>query len=106
MGRSSALTVHPAQSMGGRGRKEVVGIAQNSTEAEFAAFVAANYTRLLHVADLITGDHGRAEDLLQTVLTGTFLRWRRIRQANPLGYVRAGLVNARTDWWRRAWHRE
>jgi RNA polymerase sigma-70 factor (sigma-E family) len=79
---------------------------RQSVETEFTAFVAANHARLLHIADLITGDCGRAEDLLQTVLTRTYLRWSKVRQDSPLGYVRAGLANARTDWWRRGWHRE
>ena len=75
-------------------------------DAEFAAFVGSNYPRLLHLADLLTGDRGVAEDLLQTVLTRTYLRWSAVRQGNPFGYVRAGLVNARTDWLRRGRHRE
>ncbi len=79
---------------------------QGSVEEEFTAFVTANYGRLLHVADLIIGDAGRAEELLQTVLTRTFLRWSRVRQDNPLGYVRTGLANARTDWLRRGLGRE
>ncbi|GAA1867491.1 SigE family RNA polymerase sigma factor [Asanoa iriomotensis] len=78
----------------------------SSVEDEFTVFVTANYGRLLHVADLIVGDAGRAEELLQTVLTRTFLRWSEVRQDNPLGYVRAGLVNGRTDWLRRGFGRE
>ena len=74
-------------------------------DEEFTAFVAADYGRLLHTADLIIGDAGRAEDLLQTVLARTYLRWGKVRQY-PFGYVRAGLVNARTDWWRRRSSRE
>jgi RNA polymerase sigma-70 factor (sigma-E family) len=79
---------------------------RSNDEAEFAAFVAANHARLRHLADLITGDRVRAEDLLQAVLVRTFQRWRKVRQADPLGYVRAGLTNARTDWWRRPASRE
>jgi len=75
-------------------------------DAEFASFVGSHYPRLLHLADLLTGDRGVAEDLLQTVLTRTYVRWSAVRQDNPLGYVRAGLVNARTDWLRRGRHRE
>ncbi|WP_203711650.1 SigE family RNA polymerase sigma factor [Asanoa siamensis] len=81
-------------------------VGRPSVEAEFTSFVTANYGRLLHVADLIIGDAGRAEELLQTVLTRTYLRWSKVRQDNPLGYVRAGLVNARTDWLRRGLGRE
>jgi RNA polymerase sigma-70 factor (sigma-E family) len=71
-------------------------------DEEFTAFVAANYGRLLHIADLLTGDRTRAEDLVQAVLIRTYLRWPSVRQGNPLAYVRTSLVNARTDWWRRS----
>jgi RNA polymerase sigma-70 factor (sigma-E family) len=76
-------------------------------DAEFTAFVHANHQRLLHVAELLTGDRGRAEDILQNVLVRAYQRWGRIRQDNPVGYVRAGLVNAHADWWRRrsSWER-
>jgi len=84
---------------------EVTG-GRTSADDEFAAFVGANHARMLHVAELLTGDRGRAEDLLQNVLIRTYLRWSKIRQDNPLGYVRACLANARTDWWRRASWRE
>lgn len=77
-----------------------------SNDEEFATFVAANYGRLLHVAELVLGDRGRAEDALQSVLARTYVRWRKVRQANPLGYVRKGLVNAHIDWWRRGTFRE
>ncbi len=70
-------------------------------DAEFGAFVAAHYGRLLHMADLLVGDRSKAEDLLQGVLVRTYRRWSRVRQDNPLGYVRAALANARTDLWRR-----
>lgn len=80
--------------------------AMCSADEEFVAFVAANYARLLHVAELILGDRGHAEDALQTVLTRTYLRWRKVRQANPLGYVRKGLVNTHIDWWRRGMFRD
>jgi RNA polymerase sigma-70 factor (sigma-E family) len=92
------------------GPKHVTGVVDGaragSDDEEFAAFVAANHARMLHVAELLTGDRGRAEDLLQNVLIRTYLRWPKIRQDNPLAYVRAALANARTDWWRRASWRE
>jgi RNA polymerase sigma-70 factor (sigma-E family) len=82
-----------------------VGVAGQSDDEAFTRFVASHYARLLHVADLIVGDRGRAEDLLQSVLVRTYLRWPAIGH-NPLGYVRAALTNARTDWWRRGAGRE
>ena len=84
----------------------VARVGRHSAEEEFAEFVAAHHARLLQLADLLIGDRTRAEDLLQTVLIRTYLRWSTVRQASPLGYVRTALTNARTDWWRRGAHRE
>jgi len=40
-------------------------------EEGFAEFATANARRLRHAARLLTGDDGRAEDLLQTALART-----------------------------------
>lgn len=72
-----------------------------SAESEFDGFVATQGRRLLHTARLIAGDDGRGEDLLQNALARTYLNWRRIRNQDPVGYVRRALLNGRTDWWRR-----
>jgi RNA polymerase sigma-70 factor (sigma-E family) len=68
---------------------------------EFAAFYAGYGRRLLHLAQLLTGNADYAEDLLQDVLSRAYARWDRIRVQDPYIYVRRGLVNARTDRWRR-----
>jgi RNA polymerase sigma-70 factor (sigma-E family) len=73
--------------------------------AAFDEFVAAQSTRLLRVAYLLTRDHGRAEDLLQTALAKTWQSWRRI-DADPESYVRKVLVNTYATWWRRRWKDE
>ncbi|RZU53410.1 RNA polymerase sigma-70 factor (sigma-E family) [Krasilnikovia cinnamomea] len=88
------------------GRQDAAGGARAGTTAaalddDFAAFVGIHHARLLHLAELIIGDEHRAQDLLQAVLAKTYLRWSRIRQQNPVGYVRTALIHARTDWWRR-----
>jgi RNA polymerase sigma-70 factor (sigma-E family) len=70
-------------------------------EAEFRAFVEANGATLLHAARLLTGDHHRGEDLVQTALTKVYLKWGRI--AAPLPYARRALVNAHIDQTRRRW---
>lgn len=75
--------------------------AQAAAERDFDWFVAANGRRLLHTARLIAGDDGRGEDLLQTALARTYLNWHRVRNADPVAYVRKALVNSHTDWWRR-----
>lgn len=69
--------------------------------AGFADFVAAHGRRLLHLAELLTGDQHLAEDLTQDVLARAYLHWDRIRRDDPYTYLRRSLVNARTDRWRR-----
>lgn len=70
-------------------------------EAGFRAFVEANGATLLHAARLLTGDHQRGEDLVQTALTRLYLKWGRIDA--PLPYARRALVNAHIDQSRRRW---
>lgn len=70
----------------------------------FGAFVSARSRHLLQTAHLLTGNRHRAEDLLQTALTRTYLKWDRID--DPEGYVRRTMANAHIDWWRRSPWRE
>jgi RNA polymerase sigma-70 factor (sigma-E family) len=70
-------------------------------EAGFRSFVEANGATLLHAARLLTGDHHRGEDLVQTALTKLYLKWGRIDA--PLPYARRALVNAHIDQTRRKW---
>jgi RNA polymerase sigma-70 factor (sigma-E family) len=70
-------------------------------EAGFRTFVEANGATLLHAARLLTGDHHRGEDLVQTALTRVYLKWGRIDA--PLPYARRALVNAHIDQNRRRW---
>lgn len=52
--------------------------------AAFDAFVVARRGSLMRTALLLTGDRGRAEDLVQTALFETFRRWSRLRErADP-----------------------
>ena len=74
--------------------------------AEFSAFVAASQTRMVRLAELLTGDRGRAEDLAQHGFAQAYAAWRRIRNGEPDAYVRRCIVNAHTDWWRRRSWRE
>ena len=73
-------------------------------EAGFRAFVDANGAALLHAARLLTGDHHRGEDLVQTVLTRVYLKWGGIDA--PLAYARRALVTAHIDQGRRRWSGE
>jgi RNA polymerase sigma-70 factor (sigma-E family) len=83
-------------------------IEQSQTgDDEFAAFVAARSQALLRTACLLTGDWATAEDLLQTALAKTYLRWRRLELPGvPETYVRRVLVTTSTSWWRQRWHRK
>ncbi len=70
-------------------------------EAGFRAFVEANGATLLHAARLLTGDHHRGEDLVQTALSRLYLKWDRVDA--PLAYARRSLVTAHIDSTRRRW---
>ncbi len=77
-------------------------------EADFQEFVTTRWPALLRTAYLLTGDHGHAEDLLQTALVRMHRYWRKIQRdgGSPEAYTRKILVNLNTDRWRRGWHRE
>jgi RNA polymerase sigma-70 factor (sigma-E family) len=71
----------------------------------FAEFVAARSRSLMRTAYLLTGDHQRSEDLVQTTLTKVYLRWTRVSGMDqPAAYARRILVNeaTRSRWWRAA----
>ncbi|MGY0234289.1 SigE family RNA polymerase sigma factor [Longispora urticae] len=73
-------------------------------EQDFRDFVAARSPALLRTAYLLVGDWHRAEDLLQTALTKTYLAWRRLGEIGAVeAYTRKVLVNTATSWWRRRW---
>ena len=60
----------------------------------FDAFVHARMGALLSYANLLTGDRAAAEDVVQTALARTALRWQRIeRKDDPEGYVRRAILN-------------
>ena len=67
----------------------------------FAEFVTARSHALLRAAWLLTGDAGRAEDLLQVALARSWRHWGRIAEGSAEGYVRRVLFTAYLSWWRR-----
>jgi RNA polymerase sigma-70 factor (sigma-E family) len=71
----------------------------------FDEFVATRSRALLRTAYLLTGDHGQAEDLLQTALAKCWFAWGRI-DGPPEPYVRRALVTTYATWWRRRWRGE
>ncbi len=73
----------------------------------FAEFVAARSGTLLRAAWLLTGDAGRAEDLLQTALAEVWPRWGQVVEGgSPEGYVRRVLFTTFLSWRRRRWRFE
>ena len=71
-------------------------------EEEFRQFVQARWHSLVRTAFLLTGDQGRAEDLVQTVLVKVHRRWPHVAHAgSPYAYTRAALANESASWWRR-----
>jgi RNA polymerase sigma-70 factor (sigma-E family) len=74
-------------------------VTLDGLDAHFDDFVRASSTSLLRTAYLLTGDHGHAEDLLQTALLRTARRWRSAK-AEPTAYARRVLTNLAKDRWR------
>ena len=76
-------------------------------EEAFREFVTARWTALLRTAYLLTGDHGRAEDLVQTTLEKMHRHWRRIeRKDAPDAYARRVMTNLAISQSRRRRFRE
>lgn len=89
-----------------RGAAQVLSGARDQDGASYADFVARASPRLLHAAELLTGNPHDAQDLVQVVLERMYLRWDRVVPDDPVGYARRALRNERTDRWRRSRGRE
>jgi RNA polymerase sigma-70 factor (sigma-E family) len=82
-------------------------MAEQDRTREFTDFVAACSPALLRSAWLLTGDAGRAEDLLQTALTKAWRHWTTVVHADsPEAYVRRMVFTTYVSWWRRRWRAE
>jgi RNA polymerase sigma-70 factor (sigma-E family) len=68
---------------------------------DFTRFVVESYPSLLRRAFLLVGDHGRAEDLVQTSLTSAYRRWNRVR--DPAAYLRQVMIRTAIGWRARRW---
>jgi RNA polymerase sigma-70 factor (sigma-E family) len=70
-------------------------------EPTFAEFASARWAPLFRTAYLLTGSRHEAEDLLQTALARTFVRWNGIRDKRAAdAYVRRAMANQVTRHWR------
>lgn len=69
--------------------------------ASYTAFVRARQGALLRTAYLLTGDHHRAEDLLQGALVKLAENWAKVQEGYPEAFVRTVLYRDSVSWWRR-----
>ena len=70
-------------------------------DREFVDFAVARMPAVLSWAHRVTGDHGRAEDLVQHAFAATHRHWRRITPGGAEAYARRAVLNAHLSWWRR-----
>ncbi|TMR96318.1 SigE family RNA polymerase sigma factor [Nonomuraea basaltis] len=72
----------------------------SADQREFHEFVSARSPTFMRLAFLLTaGDQHAAEDLLQTSLAKTALKWHRID--DPDKYLRQVMYRQQISWWRR-----
>jgi RNA polymerase sigma-70 factor (sigma-E family) len=77
----------------------------SAAEREFTAFAVSRAQALARTAYLLTGDHHRAEDLVQTTLFKTAKAWGRIK-GEPEAYARRVMYHEQVSWWRRRSNKE
>ena len=70
-------------------------------EESFRRWAGERQLALLRTALLLTGDHHRAEDLVQEALSKVALRWRRLAGGNPEAYARQIIVRDNISAWRK-----
>lgn len=75
--------------------------SHREAEESFTRWAGDRQLALLRTAVLLTGDHHRAEDLVQDALSKVAGRWRRLRDGNPDAYARQVIVRANISWWRK-----
>jgi RNA polymerase sigma-70 factor (sigma-E family) len=84
-----------------------VAVASSESTDDFDAFVAARGPALWRSAWLLTGDHQRAEDLVQTALGKAWPHFDRVSADGSFeAYVRKVLFTTYVAWWHRKWRAE
>lgn len=89
------------ESPGGSRQPSVVCATLHGVGPTFEEFAAARTGALLRYAHVLTGDRGRAEDLVQDGLAGVYRHWERVGGRNPEGYVRRSILHGYLGRWRR-----
>ena len=74
---------------------------ESEQEASFTRWASDRQLALLRTAVLLTGDHHRAEDLVQDALAKVAARWSRLRNEAPEAYARQVIVRTNVSWWRK-----
>lgn len=79
-----------------------LGAGADDLATAFDAFVLRRHTDLVRFGYVLTGNRAGAEDLVQTALCRTYVRWDRLDdRGDPTAYVRRVMVNAHISWTRR-----
>jgi RNA polymerase sigma-70 factor (sigma-E family) len=76
------------------------GTMGGDTES-FDAFVRARLPHLLRFGRALTGSDHAAADLVQDALERTLMRWSKVTNDDPEGYVRRAMVNRSISIWRK-----
>lgn len=76
-------------------------VRDRERDVAYTDFVQSQWASLYRTAFLLTGDHQRAEDVVQTALMKLYLAWPRVvSMSHPAAYARTVVVNQLTSWWR------
>ena len=75
-------------------------------DEDFAEFVRSRWGPLVRLGYAVTGDVGRAEDVVQEAFARLWPRWSRLRDEDPYAYARRMVVNGAVSAGRRPWRRE
>ena len=76
-------------------------VRDRERDLAYTEFVQSQWAALYRTAFLLTGDHQRAEDVVQTALMKLYLAWPRVASmSHPAAYARTVVVNQLTSWWR------
>ncbi len=83
---------------------EVTMVSGVRPSSDFDAFVTARAKILWRAAWLLTGDHHRAEDLVQTSLAKAYPHFARLGDDEVFeAYLRTTMYHTYLSWWRRRW---